>query len=189
VSAIPPPVWANRLRTSLDTVQARVVALTSGLSAKQMNWRSSPDSWSIGQCLDHLRATNTIYVPPMSDSLPSVAAGPVDEIRPGWFGRFFIRAVIEPTQATRKFKAPAKATPGSAVDAIITERFLKSNELAYALIDKAGPHDVNRVRFVNPFVPLIRFTVGTGLEILTRHQHRHLLQAQRVRAHPGFPQE
>jgi hypothetical protein len=36
-------------------------------------------------------------------------------------------------------------------------------------------------------VALIRFTVGTGLEILTRHENRHLLQAERVRANPAFP--
>jgi hypothetical protein len=35
---------------------------------------------------------------------------------------------------------------------------------------------------VNPFVPLVRFTVGTGVEIVWRHQHRHLLQAERVAA-------
>src|SRR2546430_4319296 len=39
-----------------------------------------------------------------------------------------------------------------------------------------------RSRFKNPFVRIIRFTVGTGLEVLWRHERRHLLQAERIRA-------
>jgi hypothetical protein len=36
-------------------------------------------------------------------------------------------------------------------------------------------------------VPLVRFTVGTGLQIIARHNHRHLLQAERVIDLPDFP--
>jgi len=35
----------------------------------------------------------------------------------------------------------------------------------------------------NPYLPLIRFTVGTGLLIMPAHERRHLLQAERSR-HP-----
>ena len=37
------------------------------------------------------------------------------------------------------------------------------------------------IRFRNPFIPLLRFTVGTGLEIVAKHESRHLLQAEGVR--------
>jgi hypothetical protein len=50
-----------------------------------------------------------------------------------------------------------------------------------------SPYDVNRIRFRNPFIPVLRFTVGTGLEILSNHQRRHLLQAERVRESLEFP--
>ena len=48
------------------------------------------------------------------------------------------------------------------------------------LVARASAYDVNRIRFKNPFTPLLRFTVGTGLEIVTQHQSRHLLQAEVV---------
>ena len=67
------------------------------------------------------------------------------------------------------------------------DQFLSSNDIARRFIDKAARYDVNRVRFPNPFVSVIRFTIGTGLEILTKHEDRHLLQAERVRTHPTFP--
>ena len=48
------------------------------------------------------------------------------------------------------------------------------------LVARAAGHDVNRLRFRNPFIPLIRFTVGSGFEITSKHEDRHLLQAERV---------
>jgi len=48
--------------------------------------------------------------------------------------------------------------------------------------------NVNRIRFRNPFVRSIRFTVGTGLLIISAHDRRHLWQAEQVRRSEGFPQ-
>ncbi len=62
------------------------------------------------------------------------------------------------------------------------ERFHEGNRAGRELITIAARHDVNRVRFTNPFLPLLRFRVGAGLLILVRHQDRHLQQAERVRA-------
>jgi hypothetical protein len=50
-----------------------------------------------------------------------------------------------------------------------------------------APYNVNRIRFKNPFIPGLRFSVGTGLEVLSAHERRHLLQAERVRALSDFP--
>jgi hypothetical protein len=77
--------------------------------------------------------------------------------------------------------------PIATVDATILDRFLASNDAARALVERASGYDVNRIRFQNPFVPVIFFTVATGLEVLWRHQRRHLLQAERIRQSPGFP--
>jgi hypothetical protein len=46
---------------------------------------------------------------------------------------------------------------------------------------------VNRIRFWNPFVLGLRFTVGTGFQIIASHGRRHLLQAERVRDSADFP--
>jgi hypothetical protein len=69
----------------------------------------------------------------------------------------------------------------------VLDRFLRTNRDIREFIHRAEPYDVNRVRFRNPFVPLIWFTVGTGLEVLVRHERRHLLQAERIRARLGEP--
>jgi hypothetical protein len=182
------PRWAQRLLASLDASDQRATDLARPLSVAQLNWRADQSTWSIGQCLDHLRVANEVYGPPITSALHGTGTGPVDEITPGWFGRWFIRTVIEPSPKTLKNqKAPAKIVPVAKVDATILDQFLKSNLKTRELIARARSFDVNRVRFKNPFVFWIRFTVGTGLEILARHEDRHLLQAERIRAHANFP--
>jgi len=188
VAATSAPSWCLRLTSELDAADTRAIALANGLTTAQLNWKPRPDAWSVGQCLEHLCISNEVYVGPMAESLGDRPTGPVDEITPGWFGRWFIRKYIEPTTQKARARAPRKIAPiAKDLDSSILDRFIASNASVRDLIARAKGHDVNRVRFKNPFVPLIRFTVGTGLQIIARHNHRHLLQAERVKTLADFP--
>src|SRR5215813_1774027 len=35
----------------------------SNITLPQLNWKPAPDSWSIGQCLDHLVVADCLYFP------------------------------------------------------------------------------------------------------------------------------
>jgi hypothetical protein len=181
------PAWSVRLLDELDTTDRRVDELARGLSSKQTNWKPSDNLWSVGQCLQHLYITNEVYLPAISKALEDRPRSPVQEITPGWFGRWFIRNYIEPSTQRRRTKAPAKIAPGPQVDPAVLDLFLRSNDAVRGLVRRAGAYDINRVRFRNPLAPLVRFTVGTGLEIIWRHQRRHLLQAERIKQTPTFP--
>ena len=176
------PPWCLRITSELDAADARASAIARGLTVGQLNWQPGPGAWSVGQCLEHLCLSNEVYVEPIAESLGVPPTGPVDEITPGWFGRWFIRTYIEPTTQRKRARAPRKIVPvAKHIDPSILDRFIASNAAVRDLVTRAKGHDVNRLRFRNPFVPLIRFTVGTGLQIIARHNHRHLLQAERVR--------
>ena len=41
--------------------------------------------------------------------------------------------------------------------------------------------DLSGVRFPNPFIPGLRFSLATGLNVITAHERRHLAQAWSVR--------
>ena len=182
------PPWCLRLTSELDAADARATAIMKDLSIAQLNWKAGPDAWSVGQCLEHLCLSNEVYVEPMAEALNGGRAGPVAEITPGWFGRWFIRKYIEPTTQKKRARAPRRAVPVAyQLDLTILDRFIASNAKIRNIITRAQRYDVNRVRFKNPFVPLIRFTVGTGFQIIARHNHRHLLQAERVSQLPAFP--
>jgi hypothetical protein len=181
------PAWSIRLIAELDTADERANKLTIGLTTEQLNWQPEPGVWSIGQCLEHLCITNEAYLPAMSSSLLGKPISAVQDITPGWFGRWFISTYIEPSRQTKHVRAPKKIVPGARVECSVLDRFLRSNQAARELIHHAREYDVNRIRFKNPLIPVLRFTVGTGLEIVSGHERRHLLQAERVRRCSGFP--
>ena len=181
------PAWTLRLLAELDAADARAIALARPLSGTQLNWKPRPDVWSVGQCLDHLCVAAEVYLPAISEALDGHQPAAVDEIRPGWLGRWFIRKYIEPSAETKRATAPKKIAPGARVDPGILDRFLRGNDAVRQFVRRAAPYDVNRIRFRNPFISGLRFSVGTGLEVLTRHERRHLLQAERIRDLPEFP--
>ncbi len=65
--------------------------------------------------------------------------------------------------------------------------FRREQQAVRDLLRAVADLDLNRARFVNPFVPLVRFSVGTGLLVIAAHERRHLFQAAAVRRAPGFP--
>lgn len=181
------PAWSLRLIAELEDSDRRAEHVARGLNNVQLNWQPRQGAWSVGQCLEHLRIANEVYLPAISAALEDNQPRTVDDLTLGTFTRWFIRTYIAPNPVGTRARAPKKIQPSQQVDSFVLEAFLRSNEAARELVRRASEYDVNRIRFKNPFVPLLRFTVGAGLEITSKHESRHLLQAEQVRHAAGFP--
>jgi hypothetical protein len=182
----PAPSWSVRLALELSANDQTAQALAAGLTEDQLNWQPAPGSWSVGQCLEHLCRTNKAYLVSIFAALKEKPNSPVEQITPVWFGRWFIGSFVEPSPNSKRVSAPPKIRPAARVDLAVLDRFLSSNKSCRELIVQTRSKDINRIRFWNPFVVGIRFTVGTGREIITGHERRHLLQAERVRDSVNF---
>ncbi len=180
-------VWSTRLASELNASDHAAQTLAAHLTNAQLNWQPAPSSWSIGQCLEHLCILNEKYLKAISEAIKDKSDSPVAEITPGVVERWFIRKFVEPSPQSKRVPAPPKTVPSSIVDATVLDRFLSSNQLCRNLIVQNRDKDINRIRFWNPLAPGIRFRVGTGLQIISSHERRHLLQAQRVRDSATFP--
>ncbi len=147
------PAWSVRLLAELDAADERANELVIGLNPEQLNWQPGPGAWSVGQCLEHLSITNEVYLPAISSSLVGKPVSAVQDIIPGWFGRWFISSYVEPSPQSKRIRAPKKVVPGARVEPSVLDRFLRSNQAARELVRHARDYDVNRLRFKNPFVP------------------------------------
>jgi hypothetical protein len=177
----------------LAAAESQATELIRGLSPAQANWQPHGRSWSIFQCLTHLARINGIYTAALSDavakSLHGVHVRESISIKPGWFGAWFIRS-LEPPVRTR-MKAPRTALPPteSGDPQVALAEFIASHKPVRGIIESSSRTDVNKLRFRNPFISVVRFTVGTGLLIINAHDRRHLWQANQVKLAPGFPQQ
>jgi DinB family protein len=179
------PADVRALEEVLDDVERDARVLIDGMSEQQGGWRAVEGTWSVSECLDHLGTANRVYVGAMLVS--AIRAREQGRVRhgpatPGIIGRWFVTTLEPPVKSWFRMTAPGSIRPLVAPplgDAV--ERFLASHAevrgflRAYADLDLAG------IRFVNPFIRGVRFSLATGLHVIVAHERRHLWQAWRVR--------
>jgi hypothetical protein len=180
---LPPDL--QELDEALTAAERDARSLVAGLTEELGSWRDTPGSWSVAECLDHLATANRVYLAAMAPAAARALSdgrarrGPA---RPGIVGGWFASYLEPPVKVRLRTKAPRAIRPRTAPpldDAVRlfhasheeVRRFLRS----YAGIDLAG------VRFPNPFIAGVRFSLATGLHVLAAHERRHLWQGWRVR--------
>ena len=176
------------LLAALDASSAEASRIAGPLSEEQFRWQPSPGAWSVGHCLVHLAMSNRVYVeamrPAAAKGLPRPDAGAT--LEPGFFGRAFIREMEPP--AKRRMPAPSKIVPRlSQPKAEVVAEFDAAQQELRDFAIACESLDVNRTRFVNPFLKLIRFSLATGLLVSAAHERRHLWQANNVTRMAEFP--
>jgi hypothetical protein len=177
------PIDIQALQDALDATERDARSLVLGLTEEQGGWRQGPGSWSVAECLDHLATANRVYLQAMQG--PAARAREEGRQRrkaamPGLIGGWFVRTMEPPVK--RRLKVPAKIQPRTApplADAF--SRFLASQADVRTFLRTYADIDLTSVRFPNPFVRGVRFSLATGLHVIAAHDRRHLWQAWRVR--------
>lgn len=165
-------------------------ALVQGLSEEQLNWKPDAKQWSIAQCLEHLAVTSEQFNAYFKELIERArqnwpASGPIP-YRPSLVGGWLIKQVVPET--TRKVPSPKvfKPSESSAIhDALGT--FLKQQDEFVSFVQQSQGIDYNRARLRSPVTPLMRYSLADAFVVTIVHGHRHLAQANRVKAMPNFP--
>lgn len=175
----------SALQRQYDAIEADARALVDGLTEEQGRWRPVPGAWSVAECLDHLATANRAYLeamrPPAERGLARGQArrGPAV---PGLVGGWFISWLEPPVKPRLKSKAPRVIRPRqepALADAFAA--FLASHDDTRAFLQRFMAIDLARIRFPNPFVAGVRFSLATGVNVIAAHDRRHLWQAWNVR--------
>lgn len=170
----------------------RARALADGLSDDAFNWKPAARRWSVAECVVHLNTVAERDVPAFwaaADPSGPRAEGPFQY---GFFARLFIRAVTpgsRPLPTMPAMKPPAPATPARSDlnrDAVLAA-FDVATDGFLSVIERADGLDLRRIRVASPFAPAFRISLGAYLDALGQHALRHVGQAERVAAEPGFP--
>ncbi len=160
--------------------------LVSGLTPEQGVWRREPGSWSVSECLDHLATANRVYLRAMEPAAAHALQRGRRRRRaalPGLIGGWFVRTLEPPVKPRFKMKAPKKIVPrASPALSDAAAQFLASQDDVRAFLKTYADIDLAGVRFANPFIRGVRFSLATGLHVIAAHERRHLWQAWNVRA-------
>jgi|SRR5690606_8605114 len=176
--------------SSLTNIAQDAEARFGELTAEQLNWKPDLGRWSVAQCFDHLITTQTFYFPVL-DRLASGSYSPTawERYSPfsGLFGRMLIRA-LDPKNAM-KTKTASKSMPsGSDLGGEIIRRFVAhQDELVGRIRALPAGLATNSVIITSPLSGFVTYSLDDSFAMIVVHARRHVGQAERVTAMPGFP--
>src|SRR6185369_2353300 len=161
----------------------------SNISLEQLNWKPSPESWSIAQCLEHLIISHNSYF----SSLEKITEG--NYKMSSWekyspFTRLCGRLLIDQLkeQVKTKRKAPKKIQPTSGkANLDIIEVYQKNLERFLTLISNCRSIDLDKTIITSPTISIVTYNLRDAFQFLLQHEHRHINQAIRVKQNENFP--
>jgi hypothetical protein len=180
----------KQLAAHVASAREQASRVAGGLSAAQLAWRPAPQRWGVGDCLEHLIVSHEAMAPAMKSKLEAMArehpGGHYEPWKHTLMGGLLIRS-IDPATGKRKLKTQKVFFPVQPVRADALDRFLRTLDDLDEMIRRSDGLPVGKVKMSSPALRLIRYSIGDALAILALHALRHVGQAERVRAEPGFP--
>lgn len=179
-----PKDWIQQTASRSRELDRRAEETLPALSVAQLNWRPDKDTWSVAQQLHHMVLTNRPY----ADILETISmnAGPAkDEYKPGFMGRFLIKAV-GPEESIPS-PVPKPLVPSEQpMDGAILKEFLELQARFHRAVEEIAGKDLN-TRFSSPFAKFMKLKIGDAIQIQARHNERHLLKAFKLLERSDFP--
>lgn len=178
-----------KLIVEAEAIAENVRQTFGGLTAEQLNWKPAVESWSIGQCLEHLIVTNELEFPAIEDALRTDYRNPFWSKMPFLSracGSFLIR-MCKPENA-RKYKAPKSFRPSqSAIGGTIVEDFTEHQQKVVHYFQRSENLDLDKTKIVSPISDFFTYSLFDSFYVLVIHEQRHFNQAKRVLETGAFP--
>lgn len=179
----------TEFRVEFEQLSAEADALAAPLTDAQFAWRPAPDAWSVGECLDHLNATARMYLPVMDEGIAEAirrglyGAGPYVY---NWIGRLIVHAFGPPARVRVKAPGAFLPAPGRPRHEVLAA--FRAYQVQYIdRLRQANGLDLARARVSSPVAHWLRIPLGSSFALMIAHERRHLAQARRAIASPGFP--
>jgi DinB family protein len=179
----------SEILSQAEAISKKAQATFGQLNAEQINWKPNVESWSVGQCFDHLITTNRGFFPQVDQIIRGEKRTTLWQsmpFLPGFFGKMLINA--NNPNSNKKYKAPKSIQPSSSnVDPQIISQFAaQQNEV----IDKMKATEgmgLEKIIIYSPLTKVVTYSLFDTYRIIVVHERRHFKQAQRVMEAPGFP--
>src|SRR5688500_10187373 len=167
----------QRVVSHLEMTESWLVSELDGLSAAQLTFRMSPDSWSIQDVVEHLAIAEPQYWQQVQDSLKQPLGYKSESTDAAilWYG-------IDRTnrQRTGEARVP-KGKYDNVKESLGDFRKLRATMTQFA---KETQEDVRGRQLQGGNMDVYQW-----LLMISTHSQRHILQIREVKAHAGYPKK
>jgi hypothetical protein len=165
----------QRLIAHLEMTESWLVSELNGLSADQLKFRMTPESWTIADVVEHLeiaepqywqRVLDSMKQPPNTEKLTATDAGIL------WYG-------IDRTNRNKTGEARVPKGKNDAAGSLAAFRKLRATIMDYA---KNTQEDLRSRKLLEGNMDVYQWVL-----MISTHSQRHILQIREIKAHAGYP--
>ena len=170
------------LRRQFDAVSQDVRKLTESLSGAQLKQQPKKGGWSIAECIQHLTATNHLYIPILNSALQGAPSGN-GPYKMDWRGRL-LKWLLEPPYRSKVKTIPSLEPKIEDMHRVLPDFIVSQHQF----MDAMGPWQgraLDKVLITSPFNKRLRYNIYSLFNVVAAHQRHHLWQAQRVKEEIG----
>jgi hypothetical protein len=168
----------DSLTRQIAEIKQKVETQFLNLDAEKLNWKETPQQWSILECFEHLNRYNRYYNVTLGMAIEKTMAIPEAVLyEPKWLGKYFVR-MMDP-QNVKKHKTLKHLNPqNSKLNRDTLTEFITHQSYLLQLLDAATPVDVNVKAIPVEFFRMLKLSIADALRFLVVHEQRHLQQAE-----------
>lgn len=178
------------MKTTTENLLANLISRTNehivqvekfqNLTTKELNWKSTPESWSILECIEHLNHYGDYYLPEIEKRISESNTAPDAEFRSGLLGNYFAEMML-PKENFKKMKTFKDKDPlGSKLDETTLDKFLRQLEKTLELLNRSRNVSFNKTKTSISIAKFIRLKLGDSFRVIIYHNERHIAQGNRV---------
>ena len=155
------------------------------LPLETLNWKASPDSWSILECLEHLNRYGDYYIPEIEKRIVASQHRPAEKFKSSWLGNYFAETML-PKEKLNKMKTFKSMNPkGSKLDKAVLTKFIAQQQDLINALKLASRADLTKTKTGISISKWIKLRLGDTFRVVIYHNQRHMVQAQRVLKEAG----
>ncbi|TZF94889.1 DinB family protein [Chryseobacterium panacisoli] len=150
---------------------------------EELNFRTSQDSWSPLECLEHLNRYGAFYIPEISNRIAASKTTPGVDFKPGILGNYFANMML-PKKKQNAMKTLKAMNPiHSQLNKRVVEEFISQQKQLLELLEKAQNIDLERTKTSISISKLIKLKLGDTFRFVIYHNVRHIEQIKRILPH------
>lgn len=169
----------SELVEEVKVIRAHGEALES-YSDAELNFRTTSESWSILECLEHLNLYGDFYLPEIQSAIEASRHQAEKVFKSGMMGNYFANSML-PKEKLNKMKTFKDKNPlHSKLDRAVVQRFIRQQEALLDLLEQASKVSLNRTKTGISISRMMRLKLGDTFRFLINHEIRHMAQIKRL---------
>ncbi len=150
------------------------------LADEELNLKSSAESWSILECIEHLNRYGDFYIPEISKRIENSSIKKSPTFKSGFLGNYFANSML-PKEKLNKMKTFRSMNPNnSSLDRSVLDKVLYQQKSILNLLDKARNTDLTKVKTSISISKLVKLRLGDTFRVVIYHNLRHIIQAKKM---------